>query len=60
MAAERGLFWWTIVVVQVVLLWEVCGAKCPDVCSCLGAIVDCSKSDITQVPPDLPLWVEEL
>ena len=33
---------------------------CPSKCSCLGALVDCSKRSLAEVPKDLPVWTEVL
>ncbi|XP_033647370.1 leucine-rich repeats and immunoglobulin-like domains protein 3 [Asterias rubens] len=34
--------------------------RCPEVCSCLGEMVDCSKRQLTAVPNDIPHWVKIL
>ncbi|XP_065572709.1 leucine-rich repeats and immunoglobulin-like domains protein 3 isoform X2 [Artemia franciscana] len=33
---------------------------CPDICSCFGGLVDCSKKGLSDVPDDLPSWTEFL
>ncbi|XP_045606959.2 leucine-rich repeats and immunoglobulin-like domains protein 3 [Procambarus clarkii] len=65
MAAEKRVLWVTMMVQVLLLLLLLCGARaaaasCPHVCSCLGAIVDCSRTGITTVPADIPDWVEKL
>ena len=30
---------------------------CPEPCSCLGTLVDCSRRGLTTIPADLPVWV---
>jgi hypothetical protein len=35
-------------------------SNCPMKCSCLGGFVDCSEQGLTQVPSDLPDWMEKL
>ncbi|XP_038068778.1 leucine-rich repeats and immunoglobulin-like domains protein 3 [Patiria miniata] len=34
--------------------------RCPEPCACLGDMVDCSKRQLTTVPPDIPHWVKIL
>ncbi|XP_050730735.1 leucine-rich repeats and immunoglobulin-like domains protein 2 [Eriocheir sinensis] len=54
-----------LLVLVVACIWvllppHLLAAACPEVCTCLGAIVDCSKAGIKEVPKDLPEWAEEL
>lgn len=35
-------------------------ARCPEICSCLGTLVDCSKRGLTKVPDGLPVWTQFL
>lgn len=60
MAADSGLFGLTTTLVLLALLLPAASATCPVDCHCLGTIVDCSKSGLTEVPPDLPSWIEKL
>ncbi len=43
-----------------VMLLASVDSRCPSVCACLGAHVDCSQRSLTQIPTDLPDWTETL
>lgn len=58
MAADKALLIW-LFLCGFVLQLALC-SRCPDMCDCLGGIVDCAKASLTEVPPDLPQWVEKL
>lgn len=60
MAADSGLFRLTTTLILLALLLPAASATCPVDCHCLGTIVDCSKRGLTEVPPDLPNWIEKL
>uniref|UniRef100_A0A147BU85 Putative membrane glycoprotein lig-1 n=2 Tax=Ixodes ricinus TaxID=34613 RepID=A0A147BU85_IXORI len=53
---------WTQFVLFLTLLSPVDGQRvlCPSGCSCLGSFVDCSRRGLTEIPTDLPTWVEIL
>lgn len=36
------------------------GTRCPRVCNCIGATVDCSRRGLTAVPRNIPLDTERL
>lgn len=53
---------WTQFVLFLTLSAPADGQKmyCPSKCSCLGPIFDCKRRGLTEIPRDLPSWVEIL
>ncbi|CAN7989111.1 unnamed protein product [Ixodes hexagonus] len=57
---------WVVVWTQFVLFLTLSSPAdgqrvlCPSRCSCLGSFVDCSRRGLTEIPTDLPTWVEIL
>lgn len=57
---------WVVVWTQFVLFLTLSSSAdgqrmfCPSGCSCLGSLVDCSRRGLSEIPRDLPTWVEIL